>query len=180
MADSNITKRALAGALKELMENEPFSKISVADICEKCDMNRKSFYYHFKDKYDLVNWIFDTEFIAVVRGQGDVDDLDWLEALVKYFYEHRNFYRKALSVTGQNSFSDHFRELLFSVISIRLQEMIGVKMENDFQANFFTDAIILALQRWIMNKDCMPPEEFMQQLRLCFRYVAVRYNQELV
>lgn len=57
MADSNITKRALAAALKELMEQKPFSKINVADICEKCGMNRKSFYYHFKDKYDLVNWI---------------------------------------------------------------------------------------------------------------------------
>ena len=66
MADSNITKRALAEALKELMEEKSFSKISVADICGKCNMNRKSFYYHFKDKYDLVNWIFDTEFISVM------------------------------------------------------------------------------------------------------------------
>ena len=59
MADSNITKRALASALKELMESTPFSKITVSDICAKCNMNRKSFYYHFKDKFDLVNWIFD-------------------------------------------------------------------------------------------------------------------------
>ena len=42
MADSNITKRALAAALKELMEQKPFSKINVAEICEKCGMNRKS------------------------------------------------------------------------------------------------------------------------------------------
>ena len=55
MADSNITKKALADSMKNLMENEDFSKISVADICNKCGMNRKSFYYHFKDKYDLVN-----------------------------------------------------------------------------------------------------------------------------
>ena len=53
MPDSNITKKALAMAMKELMEQIPFSKISVSDICEKCGMNRKSFYYHFKDKYDL-------------------------------------------------------------------------------------------------------------------------------
>ena len=38
MADSNITKRALAAALKELMEQKPFSKINVAEICEKCGM----------------------------------------------------------------------------------------------------------------------------------------------
>ena len=57
-ADSNLTKRALAAAMKELMEQMPFSKISVSNIAEQCGMNRKSFYYHFKDKYDLVNWIF--------------------------------------------------------------------------------------------------------------------------
>ena len=66
MADSNITKKALATALKDLMSEMSFEKITISDICEKCDMNRKSFYYHFKDKYDLVNWIFDTEFMAVV------------------------------------------------------------------------------------------------------------------
>ena len=49
LADSNITKRALASAMKELMASVPFSKISVGDICEKCEMNRKSFYYHFRD-----------------------------------------------------------------------------------------------------------------------------------
>ena len=60
MADSNITKRALAQALQELMEEVPFDKINVTQICEKCGINRKSFYYHFKDKYDLANWIFYT------------------------------------------------------------------------------------------------------------------------
>ena len=44
MADSNITKKALADALKELMDTKPFHKISVSDICERCQMNRKSFY----------------------------------------------------------------------------------------------------------------------------------------
>lgn len=43
-----------------------FEKINVAQIYERCNMNRKSFYCHFKDKYDLVNRIFDTEFIALL------------------------------------------------------------------------------------------------------------------
>ena len=34
MADSNITKRALAAALRELMEQMPFDKIQVWQICE--------------------------------------------------------------------------------------------------------------------------------------------------
>ena len=73
MADSNITKNALAVSMKKLMEKKPFSKISVGDICEDCGMNRKSFYYHFRDKYDLVNWIFYVDFI---------ERMDWSLSLI--------------------------------------------------------------------------------------------------
>ena len=54
MADSNITKSALARALRELMEEQPFEKIQIAQICERCGMNRQSFYYHFKDKFEFL------------------------------------------------------------------------------------------------------------------------------
>lgn len=104
MADSNITKRALASSLKELMETKPFPKISVSDICEACKMSRKSFYYHFKDKYDLVNWIYYTECVAAIREKEYHTDWDLLEDLCVYFYENRSFYRKTLSVDGQNFF----------------------------------------------------------------------------
>ena len=73
MPDSYITKKALAASLKELMEEMPFEKITVGDICNKCAMNRKSFYYHFKDKYDLVNWIFDIEFITIEKNNAYED-----------------------------------------------------------------------------------------------------------
>ncbi len=100
MADSNITKKALASALRELMMEVPFEKISVGHICKKCDMNRKSFYYHFKDKYDLVNWIYDTEFIAVVNKKIFSDGWDFFLDLSNYLYDNRAFYRKALKIKG--------------------------------------------------------------------------------
>ena len=93
MADSYITKRALAEALKELLKAEPFAQVSVGEICEKCHMNRKSFYYHFKDKYDLVNWIYSTEFIAVAKERGYSDvNMDLLADMCVYFYDNRDFY----------------------------------------------------------------------------------------
>ena len=67
MADSNITKNALAAAMKKLMREKKLSKISIADICGECGMNRNSFYYHFRDKYDLVNWIFYTEVMQHIQ-----------------------------------------------------------------------------------------------------------------
>ena len=167
MPDQSITKRALCAALKELMEEEPFAKISVADICARCDMNRKSFYYHFRDKYDLVNWIFDTEFIAVVRVQPDVHDDIWslFGALCDYFYRNRSFYRKVLLIRGQNSFSDHFRELLAPVLRQRLSTLLCSPNVPPMYIDFFNDAIICALERWLTGRTCIPPEQFVPQLR---------------
>lgn len=105
MPDSNITKRALAAALKELMETQPFARISVGDICQACDMSRKSFYYHFKDKYDLVNWIYYTECLTALREIDYQNPWSLLNDLCQYFYENRGFYRKTFTIEGQNSFS---------------------------------------------------------------------------
>lgn len=97
LADSNITKRALASALRELMQEMPFEKITVSHICERCDMNRKSFYYHFRDKYDLVNWIFDMEFITLLK-KPPLDTWSFFELTSRYFYENKAFYSKALQI----------------------------------------------------------------------------------
>ncbi|MDO4340958.1 MAG: TetR/AcrR family transcriptional regulator C-terminal domain-containing protein [Eubacteriales bacterium] len=167
MADSNITKRALAAALRELMEQMPFDKIQVGQICELCDMNRKSFYYHFKDKYDLLNWIFDVEFLTFVqrhsRAKKTEQRIESIRDMCHYFYENRDFYRKALKIQGQNSFSEHFREYIMLLIKSRFSELFGDR-EDDFELNFFTDAVVCAMERWLLDKECMPPDEFVDRL----------------
>ena len=167
MPDSNITKRALASSLKMLMKTEPFSKISVSDICEACDMNRKSFYYHFKDKYDLVNWIYDTECIAVLGEREYHTGFDLLEDLCAYFYENRSFYRKTLSVDGQNSFSEYFRDIIATVISSDMEEIFSRDDSISFYVDFYTDAFLCAVKRWLLNKECMPAEMFTHLLKNC-------------
>ncbi|MDO4327226.1 MAG: TetR/AcrR family transcriptional regulator C-terminal domain-containing protein [bacterium] len=168
MADSNITKRALASALRELMEEVPFDKIQIAHICERCDMNRKSFYYHFKDKYDLLNWILDTEFITLAQSGYTAtnlgEHLDALQAICHYFYDNRNFYRKALKIEGQNSLSGHLREICFPLLKTRMIALLGEDTVDDFEANFFTDACMCAIERWLLEKDCMPPEQFFSRM----------------
>ena len=53
---SQVTKRALEQSLKNLLLQKSLTKITVKDITEDCGINRMTFYYHFKDIYDLVEW----------------------------------------------------------------------------------------------------------------------------
>ena len=54
---SSTTKKAIAYALKELLLEKPISKVTVQDIADRCEINRQTFYYHFTDIIDLVEWI---------------------------------------------------------------------------------------------------------------------------
>ena len=62
----STTKKAIAGVFKELLLVKPLHKITINDIAEKCEINRQTFYYHFQDIYDLVEWICQTDAEAVL------------------------------------------------------------------------------------------------------------------
>lgn len=55
---SDITKNALAASLKKLLNRKTLNKITVKDITDDCGVNRQTFYYHFHDVYELMEWIF--------------------------------------------------------------------------------------------------------------------------
>lgn len=176
MADSSITKKALASSLKELMAQMPISKIGVGDICANCEMNRKSFYYHFKDKNDLINWIFDTEFLSCVDTTDEGNRWQNIEELFKYLYENRSFYNKVLSVKDQNCFSDHFKELVEPAVRKRIVDTMDENAAQ-FYMTFVTDAAVLAIEKWLKNANTMPYTEFFEQLKNCI-YIAARHITE--
>ena len=169
----------IKNALKEIMAEVPFEKINVAQICEKCNMNRKSFYYHFKDKYDLVNWIFDIEFISALNKETLETRWKTFDILCECFYENRDFYRKALKIKGQNSFSDHFRECLQPILKMRLEDITGRSLSSDFEVTFLSDALVCAIERWISEKNCMPPEQFTSLIKSTILSTAVSIYHEI-
>ncbi|MBQ9112370.1 MAG: TetR/AcrR family transcriptional regulator C-terminal domain-containing protein [Clostridia bacterium] len=172
MADSNITKKALSASLKALMTKMPYTKISVGDICDGCEMNRKSFYYHFKDKQDLINWIFDTELSERAENARSADLLRDMETLFEYLYDNKAFYKKAFGIEGQNSLSEHFRDILRPAFRNLLQGAMNTENVSDFQIDFLTDGILCAIKRWLSAADCVPPHELSAQLRACILTTA--------
>ena len=70
---SQMTKRALVASLKDLLAEKPLDKITVTDLTEHCGVNRMTFYYHFKDIYDLVEWACIESATRALAGQKTYD-----------------------------------------------------------------------------------------------------------
>lgn len=89
---ASSTERALADSLKKLMRTKTLDKITVRDITDDCGVNRQTFYYHFRDVYDLVEWIFryDAERI-VAAGSNEESWQEIVRRMIDEVLAERNF-----------------------------------------------------------------------------------------
>lgn len=65
------------------MEEKPISKITVGDIADRCGINRQTFYYHFQDIPDLVEWICIVEADEAIENNKDY--ATWQEGILAVF-----------------------------------------------------------------------------------------------
>ena len=80
---SQVTKRALESSLKKLLLEKPLHKITVSDITDDCGINRMTFYYHFKDIYDLVEWCCQEDASRALAGKKTYET--WQQGLLQIF-----------------------------------------------------------------------------------------------
>ena len=80
---SQITKRAISASLKHLLLQKPLGKITINDIAEDCGINRMTFYYHFKDIYDLIEWTCVEDASRALEGKKTYDT--WQQGLLQIF-----------------------------------------------------------------------------------------------
>lgn len=96
------TKLALAKALQELLRTKSLDEVRVSELCNRCSLQRQSFYYHFQDKYDLVAWIFMQDAARGFAEGGGTLNLHCITTILKLFYEKKEFYLRILADRSQN------------------------------------------------------------------------------
>ena len=98
-------------------------------------MSRNVFYYHFRDKYDLVHWIFYSETLPVINTFSDPERyLDGFVNLCKYMLQNRDFYMEVFNYVGQNSLSDSLVESYFELMKIHILTVytqVGYRLAED-------------------------------------------------
>ncbi len=165
MSEVNGTKNALAHSMKNLMSEKSFLKISISDICDGCGINRKSFYYHFKDKYDLMNWIFYADFINMVGAHPCENGWELLEAVCEIFYKEQSFYRAAFKTEGQNSLREYLIESMLPLVDFLFEKIWSDVEAHDIIAKLFCESYILAVKYWLDGGCKTPPKQFLGSIK---------------
>lgn len=170
----NSTKGRIAEAFKELACRKSFQKITISDIAKDCNMTRENFYYHFRDKYDIVRWIFEHEIYNKDEDEG-LDIKQWIRSMIYSMEKEKNYYRRIMRQIGKDVIRENFYKIMFD----RLRDYIERSMEPvvwnmrkdkiDFVTGFFTDAFIEFLIQSILEGETLSSETFEANFDFLFR-----------
>lgn len=161
----------MANGLKDLMKTMPFNKITVSDITEHCEIHRQTFYYHFQDKYELLNWLINNELINALTNDFNYENMyDKFYAAFDVMYQNKKFYQNAFKINMSVMFDFVSRistDVLDDIIKgIAEKHGIVTKTENiDTIAEFFGFGFSGVMISWANRGMTETPEEMTQKIR---------------
>jgi len=162
----NKIKIRFALATSTLMQQKPLDKITVNDICSEALLARATFYHHFKDKFDLINWAFDTIFDATVMQIGE--SRSWeknIEAFLHGLKENASFFSNAYKYVGQNSIEDHHYDKVFELYRKIYEKNKGsaLTLEDLYCLEVYCRGAVFITAQWV-REGMQQPGEWMTHM----------------
>lgn len=166
---SQLTKRALEESLKRLLLEKPLNKITIADITSDCGISRMTFYYHFQDIYDLVEWACEEDAARAIAGNKTADT--WQTGLLDTFLALRENKPFIASIYHDMS-REQVERFLVPVVSDLVKSVVDEhaarrhvrEQDRDFIARFFAHALIGTVLDWIARDMRDDPQQLVQRV----------------
>ena len=162
------TKRQLRQALTQLLQQKPIKDITVREIADLVNINRGTFYLHYKDVYDMLeqieNEIFE-EFNAMLTAHPDVDTLDkplpLLTDLFSFFTANADMAMALMGPNGDHAFVDKLKNLVKDRCFREWMQMYSNRDTKTFEYfySFVVSGCLGLFQTWLETEMKEPPEE---------------------
>lgn len=153
---SLTTKKAIAYTFKDLLKEKSFSKITVNDIAKKCDINRQTFYYHFQDIRDLIEWICIDEVDHILEKKDESEKWeDKFLLIFKIMEEEKIFVKNIYYSVSVEVLRNNLYRLVYPIIYSEILEKSKGKNLREEDKKFITDfykySFVSIVLNWIDN-----------------------------
>ena len=168
---SQVTKRALENSLKHILSQKPLDKITVSDITDDCGINRMTFYYHFKDIYDLIEWACVEDAKKALDGKKTYET--WQEGFLHIFQavlENKTFIINVYNHVSREQVEVYLYkltgDLVMGVIEEKAKGMRVKEQDKRFMSDFYKYAFVGIMLDWIKNDMKEDPKNIINSLSL--------------
>lgn len=148
-------KEIIVDSLLNLCETIPLEAIKIRQVLEKSGVSRQTFYNHFIDKNDLVQYVYESRIIPDFNKENK--NLSFYNSLVISFdnmKKYNIFMKQACMIEGQNSLKDYIFEHCKEFDLRWHQELYGSKLMPDnlkFSTEYHAMASSSMVLSWILS-----------------------------
>lgn len=166
---SQTTKRALEASLKNLLLKKPLNKITINDIAEDCGINRMTFYYHFRDIYDLIEWCCVEDAAKALNGKKTYDT--WQQGFLNIFnavLDNKPFIVNVYHSVSREQVEMYLYKVTYGLlIGVVEEQSAGMSVRDEdkkFIADFYKYAFVGIMLNWIRNDMKEEPRSIIDRL----------------
>lgn len=154
-----------------MLLQKPLNKITINDITEDCGVNRMTFYYHFKDIYDLVDWIMVEDAAKALEGRQSFEN--WTDAFLDILHQVQD--NKVLVMNVYRSVSrEQLEQYLYKLLDSMLRDFVdrsaqGFTVQDSdkqFIIDFYKYALVGMALEWIRKDMKEDPVRMTERLNV--------------
>lgn len=156
-----------AKAIKSLIKKQPLDKITVTDIVSTAGKTRQTFYRHFQDKYDLVNWYFEKLVLKSFEEMNQGGTLQEALNLKFAFIEQEHaFFKEAFKSNDYNNLIHYDFCCIYDFYKKFIYKKTGKDLSKDidFLLNMYCRGSVDMTVDWVLNDMPIKKEEIVQYL----------------
>ncbi len=173
----------LAESFKALALKMPIDKITIKEITDGAGVIRPTFYNHFRDKYELLEWVIHREILEpiiplMMKGQIKESLLRIFERL----QENKKFYKKVVRLEGQHSCENIARQFIKEILYTFINEQTSEKklakrgLTTSLMAEYYAQSVAFLVIQWIKLDMSIAPE----QMAELFEYITTHSMDEVI
>ena len=167
------TKEILGESFRELASQKPINKITIANITENCGMTQPTFYRYFRDKYDIMTWLYAIDAQEIMSRVGR-DGFQWRNTLLdgmRYFSEHKSELFNAFTHTsGQDAFITYMMKANADLLSAEVRKKLmteNIPEDILLMIKIYCYGTVTYVCEWIVEDMPVSPEKAAEVMEKC-------------
>lgn len=145
-----VTKKIISDSMFNLLKANSFKKITIQTILDDCKISRSTFYRYFNDKYELMNWCYQSYVDELLLMNGK----ERLNLIYQFLYDNHEYFEKAARVQGKNSFLDFLYNYTYNLYKNLYLKNTNLKLltdESRVVLEFTCMGSVYILEQWLKN-----------------------------
>ncbi len=156
------TKIWIANTMSKLLQQKPIEDIRVTEICREAEIERPTFYYHFKDKYELMAWMFCQKAL-----QTDVLSVESAAKALNQMRQDFVFYKRAYEDNSQSPMWSYMVEYFVERYSGMAKEKLGtdtLDTQLQYSIRLYCYGAVGMTREWLMKDNITPAQTVVQMM----------------